>query len=303
MPKFHTADIQRYWNDIISQRVFGNSQLEKRPLTVFLGGQSGAGKTAAIRLLRKEYTETEDQRLVYINPDDYRRFHPDFTKLMETNPLAMSSRTARAVSMWTIMAFEQANRDGYPIIVEGTWNTPERIIDQMRQAQEHERMVHMVALATPPALSRLAILERYYNDKAQGKPARWVSPAFHDRLITALPEHVNQIADSGLPDRFLIVERDGTIGYYGHEDGYQFTTDWKTRFDRPLEDEEAEFIHEHAIRLQEMIQRIDPDNEEALTAVQSLIDTANLYRQAPPEYPDDESEQPRKPNGEYDFKG
>ena len=35
------------------------------------------------------------------------------------------------------------------------------------------RLAYGAALAVPPVLSRLAMLERYYRDRSVGLPARW----------------------------------------------------------------------------------------------------------------------------------
>ena len=229
MAKYHTKDIIRQWDERISRELFEDAIQESQPVTVFLGGQSGAGKTRSVNYIQHLYREDGSQ-LIYVNADDLRQYHPDFRLLMESDPLGMPSKTGRAVSQWTSMAIEQANRDGYSIIVESTWNTPERVLDQMRQAKDAGRFVHVVGLATPPVLSRLAILERYYNDRQQGKPTRWVSPAFHDRLVGELPEHVRRIAGSGFADLLMVIDRDGDPERFDPKDVDAFDAAWFGRF-------------------------------------------------------------------------
>lgn len=301
MTKLHTADLIERWNTLIAPDVFENATREDRPLTVYLGGQSGAGKTQCINRLQLLYAE-DCHSLVYVNPDALRQYHPDFTELMEERAQDMPKRTGHAASEWTKYAVEQANRDGYSVIVEGTWNNPDKIKSQMKTAKDNGRTVHMAAMAVPKELSRLAILERYYNDKSKNLPARWVAPAVHDKFVKELPDHVYKLVESDLPDRFLLVERGGFTKYYEHDDGYQFVSDWELRANRHLEREEAQLINDHAKALQESILEIDPDNEDALRTVQQLIDTSKQYLADPPKYPKDNGEQPRKPNGEYDFK-
>ena len=42
------------------------------------------------------------------------------------------------------------------------------------------RLAYGAALAVPPVLSRLAMLERYYRDRSVGLPARWTPAEAHD---------------------------------------------------------------------------------------------------------------------------
>ncbi|WP_158276321.1 zeta toxin family protein [Bifidobacterium callitrichidarum] len=287
------------WDEQIKQVVFEDYQPSDNPLTVFLGGQSGAGKTQGVHTIMGAY---RDEGLVYINPDDYRQFHPDYDKLMEERPLDMPKRTARASAVWTDLAVETADNERYSTIVEGTWNNVDRVLQQMQEAKDCGRRVHAAALATPPTLSRLAVLERYYRDLSMGRPARWVSPDFHDKIVESLPDKISMVADSGIPDRFIVVDRKDGLIPYSADESEDFLNEWNERFQRPLSVEEAEMVYEHAERIRENISDIDPDNEEAKRAVLSLYDEPTIFRIHPIGMPEVDSRQPRKPNGEYDFK-
>ena len=49
------------------------------------------------------------------------------------------------------------------------------------------RLAYGAALAVPPVLSRLAMLERYYRDRSVGLPARWTPAEAHDNAVANLP--------------------------------------------------------------------------------------------------------------------
>lgn len=88
MTKLHTEERLRIWEEEICPRVFRNAKSSDSPSSIFIGAQPGAGKTRAVRHVRELI---QDENLIYINPDDYRRYHPDYMKLLERilgrNPL------------------------------------------------------------------------------------------------------------------------------------------------------------------------------------------------------------------------
>lgn len=58
------------------------------------------------------------------------------------------------------------------------------------------RLAYGAALAVPPVLSRLAMLERYYRDRSVGLPARWTPAEAHDNAVANLPATVRAVAAS-----------------------------------------------------------------------------------------------------------
>lgn len=86
------------------------------PITVFLGGQPAAGKTRAQRRLTGIY----DGLLAPIIGDDFRRYHPDYERLLSEAPLDMPDATAKAAGYWTGRAVACADEKRASCIIEGT---------------------------------------------------------------------------------------------------------------------------------------------------------------------------------------
>ena len=89
-------DIRRVFADQVKPLVFADAVADAHPLTVFFGGQPGAGKTMGQRRIEAMHP---DEHLVKIIGDDLRQFHPDYTRLVEEAPLDMPSATAHASGM------------------------------------------------------------------------------------------------------------------------------------------------------------------------------------------------------------
>ena len=92
------------------------------------------------------------------------------------------------------------------------------MLDEAANAKRHDRGTHAIVLAVPPALSRIAILERYYRDRSAGLPARWTPASAHENTISNLSDTVRRIAASPLIDRFTVIDRDGGILFDGAGD-------------------------------------------------------------------------------------
>ncbi|WP_270319490.1 zeta toxin family protein [Bifidobacterium adolescentis] len=95
------------------------------------------------------------------------------------------------------------------------------------------RLAYGAALAVPPVLSRLAMLERYYRDRSVGLPARWTPAEAHDNAVANLPATVRAVAASLLVDRLTVIDRGGGVLYDG-ADPDMFAGQWERGFHRPL---------------------------------------------------------------------
>ena len=225
------VDVEGIWRDDI-RPVIDAAGTSGEPCTVFVGGQPGAGKTRAVRMILG--MGLHDGPLLPVNGDDLRQYHPDYDRLCDEDPLAMPGRTAGASAAWMRMTMEYAAGNRIPVIVEGTWRNADTVLDEAANAKRHGRPTHAIVLAVPPALSRIAILERYYRDRAAGLPARWTPASAHENAVANLPTTVRRIAASPLIDRFTVIGRDGDVLFDGtgdrKKDGW---AEWRSAASRP----------------------------------------------------------------------
>ena len=223
------------WRDDI-RPVVDAAERSDKPCTVFVGGQPGAGKTRATHLVR--VSGLHDGPLLPVNGDDLRQYYPDYDRLCDEEPLAMPERTAKASAAWIRMTMEYVDAERIPAIVEGTWRNAATVLDEAANAKRAGRSTYAVVLAVPPALSSLAILERYYRDRSAGLPARWTPASAHDNAVANLPATVRAVAMSPLVDRLTVIDRDGGVLYDG-ADPDMFAGQWERGFHRSLSAAEA----------------------------------------------------------------
>lgn len=240
---------------------------DDHPLTVFFGGQPGAGKTMGQRRIEAMHP---GEHLVKIIGDDLRQFHPDYTRLVEEAPLDMPSETAHASGMWIGMGVAEANAKGYSIVIEGTWRNPATVLDEARKAKQLGRRTHAVALAVQPSASLISILERYYKDRLAGRPSRWTPLDAHDRTIMALPGTVAQVAADPAVDRLTVMNRYGEVLFDGVNRATRMDEGvraWHDAFTKPISLRERRAM----ARQLELVERGHAMDDEANAEVDDAI--------------------------------
>lgn len=233
MSRLHEWQIRQIWEEQIRPTVFIGAQPDREPVTVFAGGQPGVGKTRSIASLE---SLDESHRLISIEGDDYRQFHPDFDRIMRSDPLRMPKVTAHASGMWIQMCVDHANQNRYSIVVEGTWRHASTVLDQAKIAKRMHRKTWAVAIVEPPLISETRALMRFVMDSLAGKrEARWTALDAQEKILGNLSDSVRAISISPLIDRFSVIE-DGTIRFDGRptrSDNMGWEA-WHERYTRPL---------------------------------------------------------------------
>ena len=224
----------------IKQQVFGMYTPSDAPVSIFLGAQPAAGKTLGqLRVQRMHAAGT----IVPIIGDDYRKFHPDYARMMAESSLDMPNLTAYAAGQWTGMCVKYADDNGYSDIIEGTWRNSDTVINEAVTASSHGRRCHAVIVAVPPALSRIGFLSRYYAAFEMDGNARWTPPTAHEKTIVNLENTMREIAASGLFESYSAIKRDGNVLYDGDDAG-EWIEQWKHEFLRELTDDEHDALED-----------------------------------------------------------
>lgn len=196
------------FRDRIAPELFEPAAPQERPVLVVFGGQPGAGKSQGRRVIESMHIGRD---LVPVEGDDFRRFHPEYRRVLDQDPLSMPEVTAPAAGWWTGRAVGAGITGSYSLLVEGTWRdvrVPQRTLGMAREAGYE---THAVVVATPAALSLTGTRARYYDDAARARPARWTPLEAHETTVAALPGSVAELAGSALVDRFTIIDRSGAV--------------------------------------------------------------------------------------------
>ena len=200
--------IDAQFRDYVVPEVFGRATRSDRPVWIAVGGAPGSGKTAAqlhVRALNPGVS------LVSIIGDDLRFHHPDYERLLETDPLSMPAATAGASAAWVEASLEYAKQNRYSVLVEGTFRRPEVTLGTAAAFHEAGFRTHLVALAVQPWESRLSTLERFVTDHVAGRAARWTPVEAHDAGVAGTPKTLAAAAASADVDQITVVNRAGVV--------------------------------------------------------------------------------------------
>lgn len=257
----------------IAPIVFRNARNDDVPVSIWLGGQPGAGKSSAARCVCGLYP---NRSIVMIDGDDYRQYHPQFLDVAEANPLRMPEVTQRAMGCWIAMTVDFASRRGFSSLIEGTWRNSEVVLKESRRAKVLGRTTHACVIGVSPIESGISILRRYIDARSIGRKARWTPPSVHDAAIGNLPQNVKAIATDGSIDRFTVLDRDGTVRFDSmcFEDRGEAVSCWGELFSRGYGESEKQELFSELSTLGQRFRRCEPDNTAALAFILKL--TAKL---------------------------
>lgn len=177
------------------------------PTAVLVGGQPGAGKAFASRLVRAQLAATVGDS-VLISPDELREYHPYWQQHGRVDPAAAADVRAD-VGRWFARLVDDTVQLGAHVIVVTSMRRPDATEALAARLKADGYHVAAVVLATDREQSRQATLARYDLARASGLAGRFVSAAEHDAAYDGLRDTLARLETGHSIDRLQIVARDG----------------------------------------------------------------------------------------------
>jgi UDP-N-acetylglucosamine kinase len=173
---------------------------QEQPTMVLVGGQPGAGKSAAAAAVRGELAQQGGY--IHVDADRMR----EQIRIGNTKPTSEQTQAdaGRLVQSLRLQATENRRN----IVEEGTYRNPEGAAKFVEGIKAKGYSVEMLAVATSREESLLGIHQRYEMQHAAGAPnPRFVPEKYHDEALQGFD---NTIA-RGSFDRIRVVNRDGDL--------------------------------------------------------------------------------------------
>ena len=190
--------------NLIKDIFFKNKVSVQSPIAVIVGGQTGAGKGLLISNGKKLF---KDNNVIIINSDEFKPFHPKASEIAEKYSTFFTKVTDQETNTWTSSLFDEAIKNKFNIIFEGTMKNT-RIISTINRLQEHGYKVIVKALAVPFSDSLTAIHERYEEQLLTKGWGRLVTIEHHDESYNGMPKTIKEIENSGSFDELDIFSKD-----------------------------------------------------------------------------------------------
>jgi hypothetical protein len=200
-------------NDIVPT-LYGEVQSVAQPKASFFRGQPGSGKSVVQKnILRELSSDAEQNRIMVVDIDGFRRFHPAYAQLQQEDETNAAFYTDADSGRWTEQAIEYAMAKRSHVTLEGTLRDERPTLETAQQFSEHGVESDMYLMAVNQLVSRKRIFQRYLEQLHERGVGRYTLPEAHDRPYKALPQTAYRTIKSGLFAGVHIVNKDGEVAH------------------------------------------------------------------------------------------
>lgn len=173
------------------------------PKAIVIGGQPGAGKTSARKIL------APPRDFATVNGDDLRAFHPQFAQIIRHHLQRLAEETAGVSGQFVAASIAWFIKHRFNLTWETTFRSGDALVRDLVQARSAGYEVEVWALAVPGPVSLEATVARWVAEVQSKGVGRPVSLAGHDEPFESAPGLLRRIA-AELPDVALyVVDRNG----------------------------------------------------------------------------------------------
>lgn len=195
----------------VRPQLFELARSAESPRLVIVGGQPGAGKTAATLGASRELIAA-GLGVAYINGDELRPLHPRYAELVATDKSTAADKTGGDVGLWVERGIRDAAQERYSAVIETTMRQPDVVRRTAEAFVERGFSFEMRVVLVDPELSRLGIYERFYAGLGSpGALPRFTLPSYHADALAKMPQTLAVVG--GLADEVRFVDRSGTTLY------------------------------------------------------------------------------------------
>lgn len=198
-------------NDILLDYLPDGIGRAGRPRLILLGGQPGAGKTAALIASHAELDRSGPT--IRIVGDDLRSYHPNFLAFQKHDPETASQFTQVDAGRWTEKLLAAATERNVNIVFETTMRTPENVARVIGIARATGYAVEGRAVAVNPRLSWQGNHYRFEEMLHAGDAARIPPQHVHGAAVSGLRISLEKLETENIADRVQLRTRGGTILY------------------------------------------------------------------------------------------
>ena len=226
-----------------------------------LGGQPGAGKSGLTNIL-----EQENNNLIVINGDDFRKKHPHFIELQKMYGKESVEYTKTFAGKMTEALISKLSDEGYNLVIEGTLRTSETPLKTQQELSKKGYQVEMAVIQVRPEVSYLGTLTRYEEMIKLGLQPRATLKKDHQVVVDNIANNLSKLYNTKVFSNIRIYNRENECLYSMKETpNIDPGTLISKEFQRILsEDEKNQLLKGYDKVLQYMNERKAPKEEIAI---------------------------------------
>ncbi|WP_309238903.1 zeta toxin family protein [Streptomyces lunaelactis] len=207
-----SADEHRFvFDELIVPMYLSSITPHEQPVTLYVMGPQGAGKSYTARMLRRVLRARQP---VQIEGGLFKSMHPDYRRLLEEDPRTASARIRSDYRSWQHEAEQYVRERRGDLLIEIAPDDVAHFLEGARRDHAAGRRVELIVLGMRAADSRLGIATRCAGLARMGGTPRFTETAAHDRTFAVLADVVRaaeQVPD--LVDSVAVIRRDLTAVY------------------------------------------------------------------------------------------
>lgn len=203
---------EQIFQDLIVPAEYAGYPAQATPVVVFVAAQTGAGKTNTA-LMVEEALERRGGA-INIDLDVLKPYHPKYPSLMAADDTTAGAYTSIDGRRWMQKAQKWAITHRVDVIMESAMRLPDEFDQPARRFAAAGYRVEVAFLAVPAALSRLGVLDRYWQQVAAHGHGRPIDPTIHDACYTAIHREAEAIDAGTVPVHVTSVVRRGNTALY-----------------------------------------------------------------------------------------
>ena len=253
------AERDRVYVARVRSRLFVEARPSPHPRLVIVGGQPGAGKTAATLQAVRELGRLGDA-VAYINGDELRPLHPRYAALVAADKTTAADKTGTDVGLWVERGSREAAAGRFSSVIETTMRQPDVVRRTAEQFTRAGFEFEMRVVVVDPELSRLGIYERFARAlTAPGALPRFTLPGYHTDALAQMPVTLEAVAKLASVVRF--VNRKGEELYSSRSSAVAPGLALEDLRRQPMSEDERQRVSQQWLRLNE---RLDRDGVPAM---------------------------------------
>ncbi|WP_304333697.1 zeta toxin family protein [Conchiformibius steedae] len=188
------------WKSLIRK---SQARFQNQPAAILLGGQPGAGKSFATQKICGLLNDD----VMVINGDEFRNFREGYEEICRIYGKDSAKYTADFAGAMVQKVRDEAIKNRFNIIIEGTFRTAETPISEAANFRQNGYTVDVVICTCSKQISSQSILERAKKDEEMGLFARYTPQEHHDLVVQTLPQNADKVFQSGLIRHFAVYSR------------------------------------------------------------------------------------------------
>jgi hypothetical protein len=173
------------------------------PVAVFVGGDPGAGTSAALQRLRREGRFAESAPAV-ISREILLPFHPAWQPSGVRGDVSVGG-----LDRWVEQFAQEAMGKRANLLIGTSMDKPAPLIPLAGELQAAGYRVELRVVATDVEASRLGVATRFERLLSQGVTFQWMKEEAHSQAMQAVRDTLSQVERAKAADQIRLITRDG----------------------------------------------------------------------------------------------